>query len=593
MTRKNAAERTPTFVATPIPAPILQHHRNVTLCVDFFYVQGIVFLHTISRNIGFRTVSQVPNRAKSTILCELKTVLNIYSARGFTVHDVHADAKFECVRHDLYPIVLNIAPADSHVGEVERSIRTIKERLRSCVHGLPFKRLPKLLVSHMTTHAVRCLNQFPWANGISDTLSPSDIMLGTPLPDYTQMRLEFGSYAQVFEDNSPSNTPRARSLGAIALTPTGNAQGDVYFLSLATGHQISRHNWTAVPMTDIAVDRVELLAYNEGQPLIQEHGLVVEWRPDQPLDPDEYDPDFAPPPDLVDDDADFALFDPIPPDELLDIQQNLPLLIDPYAPIAALDQGAYAAADENENENAAADENENENEEADPEPEPVHAPNEEEPNEEEADDVADVFDEVALNEEVNEEADDVADALDEGALDEAEGAIAEPDANPPYNLRQRNTRISFKDAIDNPHGNQTYYPPATTNVSIEKQIFGLIMTQMTAKAAIKKHGKAAEDAMMDEYIQLENLNVYQPINPSTLTRDQQKSALRAINLIKEKRDGKLKGRTVADGRPQRNLYDKSETASPTVSSEALMLSIVIDAHEQRDVATADVAGAYL
>jgi hypothetical protein len=70
-------------------------------------------------------------------------------------------------------------------------------------------------------------------------------------------------------------------------------------------------------------------------------------------------------------------------------------------------------------------------------------------------------------------------------------------------------------------------------------------------------------------------------------------ALRAINLIKEKRDGRLKGRTVADGRPQRSLYTKYETASPTVSTDALMLSIMIDAHEGRDVATADVAGAYL
>ncbi len=41
------------------------------------------------------------------------------------------------------------------------------------------------------------------------------------------------------------------------------------------------------------------------------------------------------------------------------------------------------------------------------------------------------------------------------------------------------------------------------------------------------------------------------------------------------------------------MYDKSKTASPTVSTDALLLSIVIDAHEGRDVATADVAGAYL
>ncbi len=35
-TRSAAAARAPTFVATPLPAPILEHHRNVTLCLDFF-----------------------------------------------------------------------------------------------------------------------------------------------------------------------------------------------------------------------------------------------------------------------------------------------------------------------------------------------------------------------------------------------------------------------------------------------------------------------------------------------------------------------------------------------------------------------------
>jgi hypothetical protein len=50
---------------------------------------------------------------------------------------------------------------------------------------------------------------------------------------------------------------------------------------------------------------------------------------------------------------------------------------------------------------------------------------------------------------------------------------------------------------------------------------------------------------------------------------------------------------VADGRPQRQLYTKVETSSPTVSTDALMLSLLIDATEHRDVATADVTGAYL
>ena len=257
--------------------------------MSIFFVQGILFYHTISRGIGFRTVRQVPDCSKAVILRETQAVIKLYQSRGFTICDIHADNEFECIRDDIYPITMNIVTADSHVGEIERSIRTVKERLRTCVHGLPFKRIPKLMIRHMIDNVVRCLNQFPWKNGVSATMSPAGLVLGHAPPDFNVLSLEFGTYVQVFEDNDPTNTPRARSLGAIALDPTGNAQGDYNFLSLASGSKLSRHHWTALPMTDTAIACVEALAIADDQPLIQERSFVIEWRPDQPIDDDAYD----------------------------------------------------------------------------------------------------------------------------------------------------------------------------------------------------------------------------------------------------------------------------------------------------------------
>ena len=229
MAHDGASVRTPTFDAVPLPPSILKHHRNVTLCVDFFFCQGHAFFHTIFRGIGFRTVSSVPNRHHDTILRELHLVLDLYRARGFNIVDVHADNEFECVKEELRPIHMDNVPADRHIGEIERSVKTVKERLRSTAHGLPFKRIPKLLVTHIVADAVRCLNQFPWANGISANTSPLSIVTGAAAPDYNNMRVELGQYVQVFEPSDPTNTPKARSLGSIALTSTGNANGDYYF----------------------------------------------------------------------------------------------------------------------------------------------------------------------------------------------------------------------------------------------------------------------------------------------------------------------------------------------------------------------------
>jgi hypothetical protein len=620
-TRSEASERVPTFEAVPLPPPILEHHMNVTLCVDFFFVQGLIFLHTISRGIGFRTVSPVADRNKATIVREMKTVLHLYKCRGFAVRDIHCDVEFACIREIVRPIQLNVVPVDSHVGEIERSIRTIKERLRSCVHGLPFKRLPKIMIRHMVSDAVRCLNQFPWKYGISETLSPAAIVVGVASPDYNAMRIEFGSYAQVFEDHPITNTPRARTLGAIALNPTGNVQGDYYFMSLATGHRISRHTWTELPITDTAIGRVEAIAFNDDQPLIQERGLVVEWRHDQLIDEDEYDRDFHPPVRAVDAaEHVMAVLDPLDAEELNDLLNDAAVFVaaPPVTPV--VQQGApttaavlvppppavlvpppppplppppppppmvrpmvpYADSEEDDEDNDDAHDADDDEAAYDHEHETVFDEDDNAPEEQQ-----DEHDEPAV---------DTADDNDAVANDNNAVAVAAVPERA-YHLRARKERDGgFNHAMDNPHNGNSYFPPtqlAQMDANTKKRLFGFVFTQMTAKAGIKRYGKAALTALIQEFGQLEEQNVYEPVLVSMLTRAQRRGALRAINLIKEKRDGKIKGRTVADGSPQKHLYEKHETASPTLATDALLISILIDASESRDVATADVAGAYL
>ena len=54
------------------------------------------------------------------------------------------------------------------------------------------------------------------------------------------------------------------------------------------------------------------------------------------------------------------------------------------------------------------------------------------------------------------------------------------------------------------------------------------------------------------------------------------------------------GRTCADGSKQKRYLGKDESvASPTVSPESLFTTLVIDAHEERDITTFEIPGAYL
>ena len=74
----------------------------------------------------------------------------------------------------------------------------------------------------------------------------------------------------------------ALTSGAIALSHTGNAQGDYFFMSLATGKRIARHAWTLIPMPLAVVAAVEHMADVEHQPTIEGGMPLFRMDPQQP-----------------------------------------------------------------------------------------------------------------------------------------------------------------------------------------------------------------------------------------------------------------------------------------------------------------------
>ena len=137
------------------------------------------------------------------------------------------------------------------------------------------------------------------------------------------------------------------------------------------------------------------------------------------------------------------------------------------------------------------------------------------------------------------------------------------------------------------------HPTLRNRMEVYKWFTDFIFTQMHYTKGVKKHGEKAIAAIVKEVQQLDDLNVFDPLLASSLSAEEKKVALNAITLIKEKRNDTLKGRTVADGRKQREYVNREDAASPALSTEGLYMTLAIDAKEERDVATADVAGAYL
>jgi hypothetical protein len=190
---------------TPLPAGIMEKYRNVTLAFDLMYVNKVVFLVTFSRHICFGTAKRIESRREEVVTAGLKAIVQLYKSRGFKVDTFLGDREFESLRDDIHQMggQLNVTSSDEHVGDVERYIRTIKERARASFHATPFKKLTVMMVQHLIGGCVFWLNAFPCVHGISK-MSPRMIMTGRSVDYNKHCKLMFGLYAQVHEEHDNS-----------------------------------------------------------------------------------------------------------------------------------------------------------------------------------------------------------------------------------------------------------------------------------------------------------------------------------------------------------------------------------------------------
>ncbi len=134
----------------------MSQYRNVTLAGDIMFVNKIPFFMTISRNIKFGTAEMILNQKNSTLIAAIKQVKQIYMRRGFIIHTILLDGQFESLRGDIADlhITLNTVSNDEHVPDIERYIRTVKERTRCIYNTLPFRRMPARLIIEMVKSSI-------------------------------------------------------------------------------------------------------------------------------------------------------------------------------------------------------------------------------------------------------------------------------------------------------------------------------------------------------------------------------------------------------------------------------------------------------
>jgi hypothetical protein len=107
---------------------------------------------------------------------------------------------------------------------------------------------------------------------------------------------------------------------------------------------------------------------------------------------------------------------------------------------------------------------------------------------------------------------------------------------------------------------------------VEPDVVAAIMTQLSLKTDLKEWGDQAFTAARSEMKQLHLQNTFKPKHWRKLSQVQRQMVLESHMFLKQKRDGKIKGRTVAGVNKQRNYISKEDASSPTVAMDAVLLS---------------------
>ena len=173
-------------------------------------------------------------------------VYKLYLQRSFKITHMHTYCEFGPLRKEMTALTnnLNCASKKEHVPEIERFIRTVKERVRSAWATMTFKQISKFMIVHLVASAIFWLNVFlpsTTDTGLSDKKVTGQLILVITV-DYKKVCCpQPGKYVQVHQEYEPQNTIAInRTIGAITLWPQYKLQGGYFFESLLTGKCLRR-----------------------------------------------------------------------------------------------------------------------------------------------------------------------------------------------------------------------------------------------------------------------------------------------------------------------------------------------------------------
>ena len=142
---------------------VSQQSKNITMCIDIFYVNQIYFFLSKTGKLNFLSGTKLKSRSGREITNAIEWDRNNHEQRGSEITDIHGDNEFniQSLRDFLHPINLHIYAKEEHVGFIENATKRIQERARYVCYTTPYRRYTFLMTHSLIKGVIDLLNVFP------------------------------------------------------------------------------------------------------------------------------------------------------------------------------------------------------------------------------------------------------------------------------------------------------------------------------------------------------------------------------------------------------------------------------------------------
>ena len=514
----------------------------------------------------YRTAGFVADRTETTFRKGLDEVLRIYNHCGYKIETIHCDNEFrpmmDPIKDDM-GIHMDYCPATAHQPDAERNNRTIKDRVRSTFHRMPYDNIPMVLWKYLVMGCAFGLNLFAPTGSSSKFYSPFQLMHDKVLDFKRYCAIPFGSYVLAPSGHLKTNTQQARMLDCIYLRPTAHDRSGVELFDLYSKKVITRPYCKQSPIPESVIARVNLLAKNDNQ-----KGLIIQSKRGKVLWDSTW---FAGVEELPEDDDDVSVQSEDDDDSASDSDDDEQGLDGPDDPDSDDDDGR-GEVDEDLLSQDGDDEGGTTQAESNNQPRQARRSKRISNLPRTSYTYAQVVKDPILEpKKAREEiyTDEMAAVWAHIMVHLHQACMVDPKT---YEVKKHRRYIYKKRK--------------------GKKVLNLVQTY-TLNKAMKKWGERATAAALKEMKQLHDRVCFAPIDPSTLDPVEIERALESFMFLVEKKTGEVKARTVGDGSTQRSWMGREETSSPTVNTSSIFVTATTDARERRSVATVDVPNAFI